>query len=309
MQIEMDKPDFVGHQKFSLDDASLGDLTDIQNFIVEPTSSDDTWIKETSSKIGDWRAIFRSTYFRWALSINGLSVAQSHYQARSKEPRGFTISSIRPDGLKKIALWDFKTAARNHEETIPMLAAWGVVDLYSTMEEFVFDFYKVYLTQHPESLLKGEEFRDLRRLRRDANHSAENQQAWEAAWTERLVSWQRKRLYDGLNRVFLSYTEITGLKTPSIYKHTTVETWADTIKGIGELRNCFAHGMTTVTKDLSEFSKRPNAMLFDFDEGQPLKIELRHLQSVECFLDQLLTALNISLIERAGFKLPKLPSH
>lgn len=304
----MDKPDFVGHQKFSLDDASLGEFPPIQNFIVEAKSPDDAWINETTSKIGDWRAVFRSTYFRWALAINGLSVAEKHYRDRSGEPRGFTISSIRPDGLEQIALWDFETASRNHGETIPMLAAWGMTDLYSAMEEFVFDFYKVYLNQHPDSLLRGDEFRRLRRLRLNAAHSPENAQAWKDGWAERLVSWQRKRIYDGLGRVFLLYAETTGLKAPSFYEQTTVETWADTIKGIGELRNCFAHGTTIVTKELSEFSKGPHSMLFDFQEGQPLKIELRHLQSVECFLDQLLTALNLSLMERAGFKLPPRPA-
>jgi hypothetical protein len=300
----MDKPDFVGHQKFSLDEASLGDLASIQNFIVEPKSPEDAWIKDTSFKIGDWRANFRSTYFRWALAINGLEVASKHYQSRSREQTGFTIASLRSHGVEQIALWDFATAAKNHRDTMPMLAAWGVADLYSGMEEFVFQFYKLYLSQHPDSLLRGDEFQHLRRLRRNASQGVEHQCAWEAAWTERLANWQKKRLYDGLNKVFLSYTEVVGLKTPSIHRLTTVETWADTIKGIGELRNCFAHGVTTVSKELAEFSQKPHSMLFDFAEGEPLTIELRHLQSVECFLDQLLTALNLSLIERAGYKLP-----
>lgn len=303
----MDKPDFVGHQKFSLDETSLGDRASIQNFIVEPKSSEDAWIKETSSKIGDWRANFRSTYFRWALAINGLEVASNHYQSRVKETRGFMIESLRSYGPEQIALWNFSTAAKNHRDTMPMLAAWGVADLYSSMEEFVFQFYKLYLSQYPESLLRGEEFRHLRRLRRDASQSVEHQRVWEAAWGERLANWQIKRLYDGLNKVFLSYIEVAGLKTPSIHRLATVETWADTIKGVGELRNCFAHGVTTVSKELAEFSRKPHSMMFDFVEGKPLTIELRHLQSVECFLDQLLTALNLSLIERAGYKLPAIP--
>lgn len=303
----MDKPDFVGHQKFSLDEANLGDLASIQNLIVEPKSPEDAWIKEASSKIGDWRANFRSTYFRWALAINGLEVASNHYHSRATEPRGFTIASLRSHGPEQIALWDFPTAAKNHRETMPMLASWGVADLYSGMEEFIFEFYKLYLSQHPESLLRGEEFQHLRRLRRDASQGVEHQRVWEAAWSERLSNWQRKRLYDGLNKVFLSYMEVAGLKTPSIHRLATVETWADTIKGIGELRNCFAHGVTTVSKELAAFSQKPYSMMFDFIEGKPLTIELRHLQSVECFLDQLLTALNLSLIERAGYNLSARP--
>lgn len=301
----MDKPDFVGHQKFDLDEV-IAQLPPIDNFIIEPKTPDDAWINATSSKIGDWRATFRSTYFRWA-PINGLEVASQHYHARRAEPRGFTISSLRSNGPEQVALWNFETAAKNHRETMPMLAAWGVADLYSSMEEFVFEFYKLFLDQHPDSLIRGAEFQNLRRLRRAASEDEQHLAAWNEAWAERLGSWQRKRLYDGLSKVFLSYVEVTGLKTPSIHKLATVETWADTIKGIGELRNCFAHGAVSVTNELAEFSGKPHSMLFDFVEGEPLNIELRHLQSVECFLDQLLNALNLSLIERAGYELPARP--
>ncbi len=303
----MNRPDFVGHQKFTLAKTNLGEFSPINNFIVEPKKPDDIWIKETSSKIGDWRATFRSTYFRWALAINGLEVASAHYQSRRAEPRGFTITSLRSNGIEHIALWNFETAWKNHKDTMPMLAAWGVADLYSTMEEFVFDFYKVFLDQHPGSLIKRGEFQHLRKLRREADQGGQHQAAWETAWAERFGNWQRKHLYDGLSKVFLSYIKVTGLKMPSIHKLATVETWADTIKGIGELRNCFAHGMATVTKELSDFSQKPHSMLFDFVVGEPLSIELRHLQSVECFLDQLLTAINLSLIERAGYELPAHP--
>lgn len=303
----MDRPDFVGHQRFTFDEPSLGELSTINNFIVEPKNPDDSWIESTSSKIGDWRATFRSAYFRWALAINGLEVASEHYLSRKDEHKAFVIASLRSKDIENIALWNFETAGQNHKNTMPMLAAWGVADLYSMMEEFVFDFYKIFLAKHPDSLLqgKGDTFRQLRKLRREADHNEQYQAAWEAAWAKRLGDWQRKRIYDGLSKVFLSYTEVAGLKTPSIHKLATVETWADTIKGIGELRNCFAHGTTFVTKDLSDFSKQPHSMFFDFVEGEPLIIELKHLQSVECFLDQLLTALNLSLIERAGYKLPQ----
>ena len=303
----MEKPDFVGHQKFALDEASLGELPPINNIIVEPKNPNDDWIKVTCSKVGDWRAAFRSTYFRWALAINALEVASAHYQSRIGEPTAFTIASLRSTGIKRIAMWDFETAGKNHKDTIPMLAAWGVAEMYSTMEEFVFDIYKVFLAQHPDSLLQGDEFQHLRKLRREANQGEQHKANWNAAWAERLGNWQRKRLYDGLSKVFLSYIEVAGLKTPSIHKLTTIETWADAIQGIGVLRNCFAHGMTTVTKELSEFSKKPHSMRFDFVEGKPLSIELRHLQSVEFFLDELLTALNFSLIERAGYELPARP--
>jgi len=301
-----DKPDFLGHQKFTIEEVREGDLP-VNNFIVEPISPEDAWIKTTTQKIGDWRANFRSTYIRWALAINGLEVAQDRYNSKKGEPIQFTIDSLRNTGPANIALWDMETAAKNHGETIPMLAAWGLTDLYSCIEEFVFELYKIFLNQHPESIIKGADFRDLRRIRHEATENAGKLKEWEEAWAERLESWQRKRLYDGLSKVFLAYATASGIKPPSIYTLSTVETWAETIKGIGELRNCFTHGVDVVTPELAEFSKMPNSMYFDFKEGEPLQVELRHLQSVECFLDQLLTALNLSLIERAGLKLPARP--
>jgi hypothetical protein len=62
--------------------------------------------------------------------------------------------------------------------------------------------------------------------------------------------------------------------------------------------------VTNVPPELAEFSLQPANMGFDFREGEKLEINLRHLQGVECFLDQLLTALNLSLLERAGYSLP-----
>lgn len=299
-----DKPDFIGHQKFSVDDIHKDATLPINNFIVEPKLDEDKWIKTTTEKIGDWRSYFRSTYIRWALTINGLHEAKDRYESKKGEDVLFKIDSLRANGLENIALWDMETTGKNYAETIPMIAAWGLLDLYSCIEEFVFELYRIYLTQHPESIIKGPEFSDLRRLRKEAPNSEEKNQQWAEALDERLNSWQRKRLYDGLSKVFLSYTSITNIKTPSIYTKSTVEMWAETIKGIGELRNCFTHGVEVVTKDLSDFSAQPNSMSFDFREGDRLNVQLHHLQSVECFLDQLLTAINLSLIERAGHKLP-----
>lgn len=299
-----DKPDFIGHQKFSMDNIHRDPTPPINNVIVEPKTAKDAWIKETTEKIGEWRAYFRSTYIRWALTLNGLDVAKDKYNLNKAGQAGFSIDSLRQHGLENIAFWDMDTAAKNHEETIPMMAAWGLTDLYSCLEEFVFEFYKIFLNHNPDSIIKGKEFINLRRLKRESVNGPECKEKWETAWKERLESWQ---LYDGLNKVFLAYTNAAGIKTPSIYKLSTVETWAETIKGISELRNCFTHGVETVTKELSDFSSKSHSMLFDFEEDKPLNIELKHLQSVECFLDQLLTAINLSLIERAGYDLPKSP--
>lgn len=302
-----DKPDFVGHRIYTISELAREPYAQITNIIVEPKTDEDMWIKKTAERIGDWRAYFRSTYIRWALAINGLEIAQKRYTEKVGEPVGFTIDTLRPNGLTTIAMWDMKTTAKNYGDTMPMIAAWGVIDLYSCMEEFVFELYREYLNQHPESILKGDEFAELRRLRRAATGSPEDEAQWQRKWAERLDSWQRKRLYDGLHQVFLAYTRVAKLKTPFNYKNTTLETWAETMKGIAELRNCFTHGVETVTQELGNFSAGPYSLAFDFEEGKPLIIELRHLQSVECYLDQLLTGLNLSLLERAGYVLPNKP--
>lgn len=297
-----EKPDFIGHQKFLIGDTNIPQ--DITNFIIEPKTDSDQWIKLTSERIGDWRASFRSTYIRWALTLNGLHLAEASYRSRAAEPKAFTIDARRSCGITKIAAWDFSTAAKNHKQTIPMIAAWGVIDLYSCLEEFVFEFYRIYLNQHSDSILKGADFRQLRNLRAQAARQNGDKEAWRVAWGTRLEQWQRKRTYDGLHKVFLAYTNVSGLKTPSTYRLSSIESWGESIKGFAELRNCFTHGVGTVTSGLAEFSASPMNMGFDFKLGEKLDITLRHLQFIECFVDQLLTALNLSLLERAGYTLP-----
>ena len=68
---------------------------------------------------------------------------------------------------------------------------------------------------------------------------------------------------------------------------------------IALLRHHIVHGMPTVTAELANLSNRPTSLTFDFTEGAPLKVALHHLQSVECFIDQLLSAVNLSLLEKA----------
>ena len=162
-----------------------------------------------------------------------------------------------------------------------------------------------YILHHnPATLLRGDDYRALRRLYNEATSDPDKETEWQQAWMERLEGWQRNKIYEGLDKVFLGFCSQTRIKAPSWYKHTTIETWAETIKGIAILRNCVAHGVRITPKELSEFSTKPYAMFFDFQEGEPLKIELRHLQSIEAFTDQFLTAINYSLLELAGVKPP-----
>jgi hypothetical protein len=70
-----------------------------------------------------------------------------------------------------------------------------------------------------------------------------------------------------------------------------------TIKMFGVLRNHITHSAPHVTQELSESCEIKGNMEFSFQEGDQLKVELFHLMAIECFIDQYLTALNMSLLE------------
>ncbi len=130
----------------------MAEFPQFTNWIVDTDLPEHQWLKEATTAIADWRARFRSTYMRWALAINGLEQAARRYS----DPdwirwKSFTISSLRPDEAgtrdaegrvrvitKVIATWDGRTAAENHLATMPMLAQFGIIDVYARSEEFVF---------------------------------------------------------------------------------------------------------------------------------------------------------------------------
>lgn len=298
-----EKPDFVGHQKFDLAVALKNDLP-INNVIIDGPP-EDPWIGETTLLIGDWRARFRSTYLQWALTINGLHVAREKYQRRrfQREKGTFYVESLRELGRVRLAEWSWEEAEKNSSATIPMIAAWGLVDLYSNFEEFVFCLYRIFLNHRPDSLLQ-DKFKPLRQLREAAVNSEADRQAWEAAWKARLEQWQRGKIYEGLGKVFLGYMTLAELKAPSHFENTGPTEWAESLAGVALVRNSFTHGQQTVTKELAEFCSKPHGLAFDFKEGEPLKVTLAHLMGVEAFADALLTALNLSLLQRAGMPMP-----
>lgn len=292
--------DFVGHQRISVQQFDPAILPAINNIVYKATNAKTFWIEETTSKIGDWRAIFRSTYIRWAVSLNGLHVANEKYLT-SKEEKNFIINSIRVDkGVPKqtvIVEWDFKTAAEAHIKTAPMLCAYGLIDLYACFEEFIFDFYRIYLTHNPEHLLTGDENKPLKKLYKLFLTDNSFADEWNGKFKHRLYAWQRNRLYDSLGKVFLSYCNQTGIEKPSMYKLSNPATWAESLTGISLVRHSLTHGAKIVSKDLSDFCKTPHNNGFTFKENEPLEIKLFHLQATELFSDQLLTALNLSLLE------------
>jgi hypothetical protein len=292
--------DLVGHTLIRYEELAVSD--GVNNFIITPENPEDEWTTSLMKQIGEWRAVLRSTYIRWAMAINGLHVAAAKYKAETT-PKKFTVSSIRSDRSgphqKVIAEYSFKEAAQYHLNIQPMLCAHGFIDMYAGLEEMVFGMYRKYLLANPDQLIEGPDFKDLRKLRRNASDSPQAKEAWDKALLERLDQWQRNRLYDGLNKVFLAFCQSSGLKTPAGYTQSTVATWSDSIAGISLVRNLLIHGENTVPQELEEFSLKPHGLGFKFKGGQLLRLSLFELHVLETFCDSLLTALNLSLMERA----------
>jgi hypothetical protein len=295
--------DVVGHNLIRYEEFVPGSLLAANNIIIAPENPEDEWARVLMHKIGDWRAVLRSTYIRWALSINGVHLAAAKYKS-SGANKEFTVSSIRTNGLglprpDVIAKFSFQLASEAHLKIQPMLCAHGFIDLYAGLEEMVFDFYRRYWLERPDMLVRGPDFAYLRKLRRASSASDESKAAWDEAFAARLDQWQRKKLYDGLDKVFLAFCQNAGLQTPSGYTNTSIEMWADSIAGIALIRNLLIHGENKVPQQLADFCEKPNSLGFDFEAGTPLRLTITDLQFFELFCDQLLTGLNLSLAERA----------
>ncbi len=286
---------FVPHHFKDWDDPTLA-TQKVSNFVLESKVVEEQWVVEITRRIGQWRSKSRSTYIRWALTINGLYLGEEKYGKWGAKQR-FVVHTMRRNSIVPLAEWSGEEAAKNHKATAELVSAFGVVDLYGCLEEIVFDAYRLFLHHHPLEILPNPDYRELRQLYHRAKEDAAVRNQWESEWNRRLDHWHRKHLYDGLGKVFLAFAQRSGLKQPHWYELSTPETWAGTIRGIGELRNLITHGAGEVSKELSEFSKSPGNAGFDFKQGEPLVVELRHMMGVECFIDQLLTALNASLIE------------
>ncbi|SIR32473.1 hypothetical protein [Pontibacter lucknowensis] len=294
---------FVGHEIHHISEPNFKSLPQIDNIIYKTTIEELKWAEEATYKIGEWRDIFRSTYIRWALAINGLHQASKTYSDPKWRRSGkkFIVTGFRMRNEVQIvdapiAKWDGNVAADAHLKSVNMIASYGIIDLYSCFEELIFDFYKSYLKHKPDVFLVGPANKDFRKI---YNNRESDPEAWNSAFEERLGNWQRKKLYESLPQVFLSYMNTVGLEKPKDYEHTSPETWVETLKGIAILRNCLTHGQKFVPEDLAEISKKPYSMGFNFKVGEEINLSTKHLMSVELFGDQLLRALNISIIEKA----------
>jgi len=175
-----------------------------------------------------------------------------------------------------------------------LLCSHAIVDLYGALEDIIVDFYEIVLRHNPLTILPGKDFKAARRLWQSRSGSDSAQAAWSAAWSKRFEQWRRKRLYDGLDAVFLALFRNAGLRRPSGYTLTDESDWARNVRMIAELRHHIVHGAAVVSDRLGRLR---SGVFNGFAAGEPLEVHLYHLQTVECFCDQLLTALNISLVE------------
>lgn len=296
--------DMVGHTILLANTLDPDSLPPISNIIVRAKSNEGRWVEESTLAIGEWRAHFSSVYIQWSLALNGVHVAAEKYTDPVwSSTKQFSVKALRVEGarhaLQEIAVWKGPCAAKNHLGTAPKLCAWGVVEMFACFEVFIFELYRIFLNHHPDSLIKGQEpeHKTLRRLQREAEADPSKRTAWNEAWAKRLSLWHKNKIYKGLHNTFLAYYSATGLHKPKSYTQTDVSDWAEMLEAVGILRNCLVHGAKDVPMDLAEISKKPHASTFDFKEGQSFSVELKHLQGIELFANQLLTAINLSLVE------------
>lgn len=297
---------FVPHRRIPWQDG-VATILQPDNLVHRARNAEEAWIEEATGKVGDWRSLTRSVYIRWAITINASALAEQRYREmpEDKALRTNTLRVVLGEPQQAVlAVWPALEAANHYATVTPLIAAYGIADLFGALEDVLFDLYAIFLRYNPEPLIRGAEFRDLRRLWHRRDESPEAAKAWQTAWAARFDIWRRKRAYDGLPNVLVAFYHHAGLRRPSRYRLTDVEDWARTLEMIGELRHLIVHGASVVSERLAELSNTPNSLTFDFVAGQPLDAKLHHLQSVECFCDQLLTAINLSLVERAIGPLP-----
>jgi hypothetical protein len=245
---------------------------------------------------------------RWAITINALHVARDRYRALHGQT-GLSVYHLKAAGddvvKEHLVIWSGEQAAENYELSIPLMSAYGVQDMYGAMEEIIFDLYEVYLNENRHDILKGDEFRDLRRLERESRNDKEVAGAYEKAWQERLDGWRRKKLYSGLHNVFHSFWNRAGLKRPPWYKHTDIGDWCTTIEIFGELRNLITHGEDKASQRLEELVSKQPFLGLTFEAGTELHIKLSDMMIMEHFLVNLLNTINLSLFQRGiGRHLP-----
>lgn len=252
--------------------------------------------------------VFHSIFLRWAVTINGLHVAAEKYQSEEwlDSGKAFAVSGIRNSldrqgsNLAHVQIWDGKMAAEVHTSSIPMLAAWAFCNMYSCLEEFIFNVFKIFLNAHPLSICEGKDFRTLRQCYRNKELNEQHAAEWEKLWSDCLDAWHRKKLYTGIEKVFMNFVSKSGLEIPSGYKgRFDYADIAKTLGGIALIRNCFIHGETEVPQALGDFCETFHSAFFTFETGAKFEITINELAALEHFTHTFTQTLNTSLMELA----------
>lgn len=308
-QTSWTKLNFIERESISIMDPGALETENIKWFEFTVTDKESKWVQEINEVVMEFGGVFHSIFLRWAVTINGLHVAADKYSNPEwkKKGMGFTVQGIRnrKDGsgpeYTNVRVWDGSMASVVHSSSIPMLAAWAFCNMYSCLEEFIFKIFRVYLNSNPLEICKGEEYKDIRKIYHARDKSNEQHSAWIEAWSERLESWHRKKLYEGLEKVFKNFINKTGLQIPSFYgAKYDYNDIAKTLGGIALIRNCFVHGVTKVPPELALFCESFHSLFFSFTEGESFSLSINDLATLEYFTDTFTQTLNNSLFELAN---------
>lgn len=303
---------FVSHEKVTPADPGVIEADQGMSLTWVSDQPEHQWIVEATLRIAAWKTFVRSVYMRWAITINALHVARDRY-AELDGTIGLTVDQLTLKNGKverePMVIWSGKQAAQNYDLSIPLMASYGIQDIYGVAEEIIFDLYEIYLNHNPLVILEGRDFRSERKLFFARSAGPDEEKAWELAWEKRLETWRRKKLYSGLHNVLLSFWERAKLRRPPWYKHTDIQDWAKTIEIFGEMRNLITHGENHVSERLEQLVARQPFLGLTFNAGEQLVIQLSDMMIMQDFLIKFLSTLNLSLMQEGfGRDLPFPPA-
>jgi hypothetical protein len=293
---------FVGHDTAFPADPNAPIPTSRFWFTYQSDEPAKQWIVEATNRSAEHAAFYRSVYMRWAITINALNVARDRYAEPGAKALQILHAVRGSDGpeVKPLDIWKPETSVENYSKSIPLMAAYGIQDLFGAMEEIIFDLYEIYLDAHPLEILEGPDFREQRRLYRERADGPAQEAAWATAWTERMNGWRRKRIYDGLHRVFRAFWERSGLERSSAYSETDIDDWCRTIEIISELRNLLVHGENLVSQRLADLVAAQPHFGMTFVAGDVLEVSLVDIMIVERFFTDMIVLINESFMELAA---------
>jgi len=254
-------------------------------------------IVEIINKTDDFKRKFRSSYVRWALTINALNVSQKYYSEHSDKRLGVGFLRIenKEFEMKNLIIMEASKAKENTNRCLDVISAYGVFDLYGCFEEIIFDLYEIYLNFYPEKLISGKDHKDARVLFRKRNENDEDRLAWCEYLRGRIEKWRRKRVYDKMSDVFYAFICDVGLKDNEQFsRHMT--SMKKGINAISELRNIITHGGDAVTETLASFCDEGRNPMFPYKVGDKISVNLFTLASTEYFFDSIISDINRELM-------------